>query len=272
LRTAISNLAWSANDDASALAQAAKLGFDGVELAPMRTFGPLAAIDIASVRAYRRKLADLGLAVPALQGILFGLDDVHLFHDEASRARMADALRRIADIAAELGAAACVFGAPTLRDPGDLAPEAARAIAVEFFRAVGPDYHARGTSLCIEANPPLYRCRFITRTIEAFELVTEVAAPGVRIQLDTGTIFINDEPADVIVSVVQAIGHAHLSEPSLVAIGTSDVDHRPVANALMASGYAGWLSIEMRPVEDRAGAIARARHLLDEIYLGETAG
>jgi sugar phosphate isomerase/epimerase len=181
---------------------------------------------------------------------------------------MMDRLRRVAEIAGALGARASVFGAPTLRDPGALALEEALAIAEAFLRAIAPDYSAHGVQLCFEANPPIYQCRFVTRTEEAFELVERVNAPGIALQLDTGTIFINGEDPEIIQRFGHRIGHFHVSEPNLVPTGTAAVDHAAVAEALKASSYAHWISIEMKAVEEWRGAVRHAHDLVHSLYRG----
>lgn len=266
----ISNIAWPADADAEALVLVAKLGFNGIELAPSKVFGDISAISMETVRAYRRKVEDQGLAICALQAILFGVQGAHLFQRPLSRQRMADHLRRIAEVAATLGARACVFGSPTLRDPGNLAPEEALVIAEAFFRSIAGDYVAQVVELCFEANPPVYQCRFVTRTREVLELVERVDAPGFALQLDTGTIFTNGEDPGIIREVERRIGHFHISEPSLAPLGTAGVDHSAIATALGGSTYTRWLSIEMRAVDDWRGAVRQAHHLVHSIYRGRS--
>jgi D-psicose/D-tagatose/L-ribulose 3-epimerase len=268
-RLSISNIAWPADAETEALALVASLGFNGVELAPSKVFGDVSAVSMETVRAYRRKVEDQGLAICALQALLFGVQGAHLFEGPWSRQRMADHLRRIAEVAATLGARACVFGSPTLRDPGNLPPDKALGIAEDFFRSIAGDYAAQGVELCFEANPPVYQCRFVTRTREALELVERVDAPGIGLQLDTGTIFINDEDPGIIHEVEHRIGHFHISEPSLVPLGTTGVDHLAVATALQGSTYTRWISIEMRAVDDWRGAVRQAHHLVHSIYREE---
>ncbi|ALK10326.1 sugar phosphate isomerase/epimerase family protein [Blastochloris viridis] len=209
-RLSISNIAWPADADTEAIDCVAKLGFDGVELAPGKVFGDLGSVALDDVRAYRRRLEQHGLSVPALQALLFGVAGVHLFESAAPRARMAAHLRRVAAIAGALGAGACVFGAPALRDPGALPHEAALAIATEFLRDLAPAFADEGTVLCFEANPARSGCRFVTATAEAFALVERVNAPGIALQLDTGTMFANDEEPGVVAGVARRIGHVRI--------------------------------------------------------------
>jgi sugar phosphate isomerase/epimerase len=266
-RLSISNIAWPATDDRKALDLAAKLRFDGVELAPGKVFGDLSQIPLGAVHAYRGEVGDRGLSVSALQSLLFGVQDVHLFESAASRERMASHLKRIAEIAGALGARACVFGSPTLRDPGTLSLDTACKIAEEFLHTIAPDYAAQGVELCFEANPRLYQCKFATHTEEAFNLVERVNAPGIALQLDTGTMFINGESPEVIRQVERRIGHFHVSEPNLAPIGTAGVDHTGIAAAVKSSAYSSWVSVEMKAVNDWCGAMERAYNLVRSTYV-----
>lgn len=266
MKSAISNIAWPATANDDALALAVSLGFSGIEIAPMRIFGSLGAINLGDVKSYRVKLVDYGLEVAALQGILFGVDGVHLFRDAEQRSRLREALLRIADIAVALEAKACVFGAPTVRDPGQLSARAATDLIVPFFREVGSQFAARSIVLCFEPNPPLYNCRFVTTTREAFDFVNEIASPGIRLQLDIGTILINVEEAGVVQEVSALVGHCHLSEPHLQPVGSQHHDHRNLAAALNNSCYKGWISAEMRETSAWQQNMVRAARMLRDIY------
>jgi D-psicose/D-tagatose/L-ribulose 3-epimerase len=264
----VSNLAWPIDKDSEALDLVAQLGFDGVELAPGKVFGDLNLVSLDGVRAYRRQVEDRGLSIPALQGILFGVQGAHFFESSASRERMIMHLCRVAEIAEALDAKACVFGAPTLRDPGALSATEAFEVAIELLRTVAPEYASRGVELCFEANPALYQCRFVTKTEEAFNLVQRVDAPGVAMQLDTGTIFINAEDPAVVGRVQHRIGHLHVSEPNLVPIGTGGIDHGPLAKEVRNSTYSGWVSIEMKLTDDWRSALRDAYNLVGILYCG----
>lgn len=263
----ISNIAWPAEHDFEAIKFIAKLGFEGVELAPVKIFGDLYQITSAKLRAYREKVATEGLRIPALQGIFFGTEGVNLFGSGQTRSKMTSHLTRVAEVAAELGARACVFGAPTLRNPGDMTAEAAHDVAVAFFANIASIYAKLDVKLCFEANPEIYGCNFVTRTDDAVKLVKAVDLPGVAVQLDTGTIFVNKEDPNIIVEAGSQIGHFHISEPSLASIGTARVDHGAIATALRASAYRGWVSVEMKAAPDWQSALQQAYDLVKRTYI-----
>jgi sugar phosphate isomerase/epimerase len=262
----VSNIAWPHESLDGALELSRELGVSSIEIAPFNVFGRWT--DVADDAARLRDAIERrGLVCDALQGIVYNVPGVELFASDDSRARLAAHLRGVARLAGALGAKACVYGAPKQRDPGDLAPEAAREVAVEFFRGVGPAFAAEGAALAFEANAREYGCRFVTTTAEAIDLVTAIDAPGVGLQIDTGTIFLEREDPDVLLAAAPLAVHAHVSEPALKPTGESGVDHRPIAAALRKSGYGRSLSIEMRAVDDWRGALRRAAELVRTTYV-----
>ena len=262
----VSNIAFPGGELQSALALLRRLDIDALEVAPYNVFGRW-DIPAADLQAFRNRLADAGLRCPAMQGIVYNAPGAHLFASSEAREALYRHLLVIANMAGALGASACVFGAPKLRDPGDLPPQEARAIAVDFFRRIGPAFAAEGATLTFEPNAKRYACRFITTTAEAIGLVEEIDTEGVGLQIDTGTLFLEHENPQILSRATHYAAHAHVSEPDLASLGTSGVDHRPVAAALRASGYRGSLSIEMRAAADWQKAIETAVALVRETYL-----
>lgn len=257
-RLAVSNIAWPAADDAAALDLVAGLGFAGVDIAPAKIFGSLDAATPQAALAYKDTVEAKGLKITAMQGLLFGLSAIHLFADEAQREALARRLIQVAMLAGHLGGVPCVFGAPRLRDPGNLNPDRALDIATSFFHSVAPAFADNNSVLAFEANPGSYGCRFVTHTGEAVALAARVAAPGFGFQFDTGTVVVNAEPISDMADVVTRASHLHISEPDLAPVGTTGMDHRPIAEIVRSSGYSGWMSVEMKETAAWRDALALA--------------
>ena len=262
----VSNIAWPPDAQYAAIEVLRSLGVASVEVAPFNVFGTW-DIGLNRVRAFRDQLNEAGMVCSAMQGIVFNVSGAHLFQSTESRDRLCAHLERIARIAGVLGAKACVFGAPRLRDPGDLSREQAFDIATEFLRAVGPAFAAEGSVLAFEPNATAYGCRFVTTTTEAIDLVAHVASSGIGLQIDTGTVFLENEDPCVLSRAVPFAAHAHISEPGLAPIGTSSVDHGPLAHALAVGAYFGTISIEMKSTPEWRADMARAVTLARQLYL-----
>lgn len=262
----MSNIAFPVGEFDAALVLLAEIGIDAVEIAPHNVFGRWDVPD-AEIDALRDRLADRGMRCPAFQGIAFNAGAAHLFASPERRDLLFRHLALVARMAGRLGAKACVLGAPRLRDPGDLEPARARAIAIDFLRRLGPIFASEGTVLSFEPNSSHYACRFITTTSEAIELVKDVNTSGVGLQIDTGTVLLEKENPDVLMLAAPYAAHAHVSEPDLVPVGSTDADHRSLSEALRRSAYAGSLSIEMRETNDWQSAVRTAVAFTRETYL-----
>jgi sugar phosphate isomerase/epimerase len=265
-RLSISNLAWPDDADQEALDLITSLGFDGIEIAPRRVLGDLREVKAEQIGTYRGQLVNRGLAVSALQGVLFGASGVQLFVSETTRFAMANSLKEIARLGGALGASCCVFGAPALRDPGSLAPSATFAIASEFFQDIAPQFASEGLQLCFEAVPVAYGSRFVTATEEAYALVEHVDTFGFALLVDTATMFVNGEDPGIIEQFASRIGHVHVSEPNFVPVGTSRVDHQLIAKALATMRYDGWITVEMKASKNWQEAIQQAHGFVSRCY------
>jgi sugar phosphate isomerase/epimerase len=238
LALSVSNIAFPAGKLEDALALLSQLNIDAIEVAPYNVFGRWNVSD-AEITSLHKRLADAGMRCVALQGITSNAGEGHLFASADRREALHRHLVLVAKMAARLEAGAVVFGAPRLRDPGNLEPALARAIAVKFLRRIGGIFASEGTTLSFEPNAGHYGCRFVTTTTEAIDLMKEVNVPGVGLQIDTGTLFLEKEEPEVLLQAAQYAAHAHVSEPDLAPVGSSGIDHHSVAEALRKSGYAG---------------------------------
>jgi D-psicose/D-tagatose/L-ribulose 3-epimerase len=265
-RICVSNIAWPAEDDREAVRLVADIGYAGIEIAPAKTFGGWQELDLGAAAAYRRELASFGLVVPALQGILFGRPECTLFGSAEQRSNLRQHLEQVARLAGALGARACVFGAPKQRDPGTLATADAEDIAVEFLRSVGPMFEREGSAIAFEANAAIYGCRFMLHTAEALALVQKVDHPGIRLQIDTGTILIDGDDPATLAAAVPVAAHFHASEPHMKPAGSLGSNHRALGVELRKAIYSGCKSVEMATVANWRGAISDAACLMADAY------
>ena len=259
----VSNIAWPGAELDEALGLLSKMGCTAVEIAPFNVFQRWDGIDEPAKRL-RDRIERHGLVCSALQGILYNVPQVELFTNDGTRVALLRHLESVARLAGTLGAKACVFGAPKQRDPGELPYDKAWAIAVETFRAAGPVFAAFGSALAFEANAGRYGCRFVRTTAEAAKLVAAVNSPGIGLQIDTGTLFLEGENPSVLTQAAPFAVHCHVSEPDLRAPGMEN--HDPIAAGLRRSQYAGSLSVEMRLTDDWRVAIPQAIRFVRSAY------
>lgn len=247
MNIAISNIAWRRDEEGEAAKLLQRMGIQGVEVAPSKIGPEPALLGDDEIRRYRAFWNELGIEIVSMQALLFGQDHLALFHSDAERDEMLRYLERIIRIGGALGAKALVFGSPKNRRKGPLSDAEARAIAVPFFRAAGKIAAEFNTCLCIEPNPPVYGCDWITSASAALELVDEVDQPGFGLHLDAAALHLAGEGPDTIRRCGAKIRHFHASQPQLVAVRAGgEVDHATFADTLRELEYERWVSIEMR--------------------------
>ena len=273
-RLGVSNLAWPARAEASALALLAARGAHGVEVAPTR-IAPWDEITPQRLSSFRQGCVQAGLSVSSLQAIFFLRPDVSLLGDAAGFAAMAEHVRRVAGIAQALGAGVAVFGAPRSRLRGALSPEDAMARGADRLCRLGEIADAGGLTLAIEPVPALYGADFLEHAAEVVEIVRRAAHPRVRSHLDTACVELGgDDIATAIRGAAPSLAHFHIAEPQLGGFARPLGGHAAAGAALDAIGYAGWVVIEMREVEAAdagLGAIATAIDHARAHYLGPAA-
>lgn len=247
MKMAASNIAWAKEHDAEVAAMLRELGFEGVEVAPTAVWPqPLQASD-DDIRRYRATWEERGLRIVAMQALLFGRADLTIFGDAAKRRETFDYLAGMIRLGGKLGAGALVFGSPKNRLVGSLSPAQVGDIALPFFHGLGQVAAEHGTTLCIEPNPTVYGCDWVTTSLAGRELVGQVNSPGFCLHLDAGGMTLSQEPVDATLEeTMKTARHFHISEAQLAPIGSGTVAHEPFAQALARVKYAHWLSVEMR--------------------------
>jgi len=134
-----------------------------------------------------------------------------------------------------------VFGCPKNRN---LYHEDDYQVAIEFFRELGDVAYHSDTTLALEANPTIYGTNFLNKTEETLKIIKEINSPGLKLNLDLGTIIFNNEDISMFVGQGKWINHVHISEPGLKMIEQRKL-HEEVKHILMAENYEHYISIEM---------------------------
>ena len=164
---------------------AAKLGYDGLEIAPYTLSDEPHRLGAAQIAAARSAAQDAGIAITGLHWLLLKPAGLSIStRDDAVRKRTIDVMLALIDQCAELGGRYLVHGSPHQRrvDPGETRA-AALARAQESFAAVAGRAEKAGVVYCIEAlsaeQTPL-----INTLGEAARIVKQINSPSIRSMLD----------------------------------------------------------------------------------------
>jgi len=243
---------------------AAKLGYDGLEIAPYTLSEEPHRLGSAQLAAARASAEDAGIAITGLHWLLIKPAGLSIStRDDAVRRKTLDIMFTLVDQCAELGGRYLVHGSPHQRrvDAGDTRA-AALARAQECFAAVAERAEKAGVVYCIE---PLSseQTPLINTLAEAAKLVEAIGSRAVRTMLDCSAAGrMETVPLPALVDKWLPNGmlaHVQVNDRNRRGPGQGEQKFAPLFAALTRHGYAGDIAVEpFDYVPDGPGAAARA--------------
>lgn len=264
-RLAISNLAWTGNDDVI-LTRLAELGVEGVEIAPSKV-APWDQLNESKMKEFRRTVASYGLEISSFQAFFFGFPSFQLLGNQTSYRALSDHMERVCQLASVAGAEILVFGAPKNRLLLGHTMEASRRLAVDRLSELGIIAKKYGVCIGLEAVPIAYGGEFITSYRESLGLVREVDSPGLVFHLDAACTWLQGD--DIKLAIQEAadeIAHFHISQPNLLNFSDAADYHSIAAKNLAKVGYDKWLCIEMLQSENTLQSVTDALNYVRKVY------
>ena len=243
---------------------AAKLGYDGLEIAPYTLSEEPHRMGAARIAAARAAAEDAGIAVTGLHWLLVKPAGLSISSkDPKIRERTIDVMLALIDTCAELGGKYLVHGSPQQRrlEAGETRA-AAMARAQESFAAVAERAHKAGVVYCIEAlaaeSTPL-----INTLEEAARMVAEIGASSIRTMLDCSAAGrMEKQPLGALIERWMpkgVIAHVQVNDRNRRGPGQGEQRFAPLFSALLRHGYAGDIAVEpFDYVPDGPSAAARA--------------
>jgi len=243
---------------------AAKLGYDGLEIAPYTLSHEPHRLGVAQIAASRSAAEDAGVRITGLHWLLVKPAGLSIStRDDQVRARTVDVMRSLIEQCAELGGRYLVHGSPQQRriDAGDTRA-AALGRAQESFAAIAETAEKAGVVYCVEAlaadQTPL-----INTIEEAARMVEAIGSRAVRTMLDCSAA--GRMETAPLASLVDRwlpqglIAHVQLNDRNRRGPGQGEQRFAPLIGALVRHGYSGDIAIEpFDYVPDGPGAAARA--------------
>lgn len=270
MKIAVSNIAWQVEEEESIAEIMQNLNIKGVEIAPTKIWKiPLLSTN-NEVESYKNFWQSRGIQIVAMQALLFGRPDLTIFEGAEKRRETFKYLSGMIELGSKLGARVLVFGSPKNRRIGNLSWQKAEEIARLFFYDLGKIAAKHGMIFCIEPNPSVYDCDFITNSTQGLELVTKINSEGFGLHLDAAGMTLSEEVIQpALKQSFCRLRHFHISEPSLAPLGEGGVNHQTFATTLANLKYEGWTSIEMRSQTPASNSLHVTRALKTAInYYG----
>ncbi len=243
---------------------AAKLGYDGLEIAPYTLSDEPHRMGSAQIAAARSAAEDAGIALTGLHWLLLKPAGLSISsRDDSVRRKTVDVMLALIDQCAELGGSYLVHGSPHQRrvDPGDTRA-AAMARARDTFAAVAERASRAGVVYCIE---PLSseQTPLINTLEEAAELVADINSPAVRSMLDCSSAGrMEKEPLAALAErwlPRGVIAHVQVNDRNRQGPGQGEQRFAGLFGSLKKHGYRGDVAVEpFDYVPDGPAAAARA--------------
>lgn len=243
---------------------AAKLGYDGLEVAPYTLSDEPHRMGAAQVAAARSAAEDCGVAVTGLHWLLVKPAGLSIStKDDAVRKKTVDVMLALIDLCAALGGRYLVHGSPQQRrlESGETRA-AATARASACFAAVAERARQAGVVYCVE---PLSseQTPLINTLDEAAQLVQAIGNPAVKSMLDCSSAGrMEKEPLGALVErwlPRGMIAHVQVNDRNRRGPGQGEQRFAPLFAALKRHGYAGDVAVEpFDYVPDGPAAAARA--------------
>ena len=170
-----------------------------------------------------------------------------------------DHTRRALSLCAELGAPHI-----TTEPGGPLAAGQSRQEAIDLFvevlKPLAEHAHQKGVLLLIEPEPEL----LLETTDQYLEVAERLNAPSIGLNFDVGHAYcVREDLPRAIAKLAPHIRHYHLEDIAASRVhqhlvpGTGAIDFATVITAIRATGYDGWLTVELYPFLDDPDAAAR---------------
>lgn len=262
MNCSISNIAWSSSDDVEMYSFLQEKGFSALEIAPTRVFSENPYDQRTEAKKWAKNLKnDYGLSISSMQSIWFGREE-GLFSGKEERERLYHYTCRALEFAVDLDCRNVVFGCPKQRNnPNNLNLEP----FLDFLSRCGDYAREIGTVFALEANPSIYGTNVVNTTEEAFSIVEKISSPGLKVNVDLGTMLVEGESVELLLNCENFINHVHISEAYLEKI-QKRAEHNALKSVLEVIKYEKYVSIEMKQCD----SISEVKEVA--LYIGELYG
>lgn len=246
---------WKLDDT---LAYAAKIGYQGVEIAPFTLADSVVDISAGQREAIRDSARRSNIDIAGIHWVLVKPEGLYLNHTDASiRDRTARYFRDLVDFCADIGGKVMVVGSPKQRNIlPNVTSEQAWQWALNTFRDSVKRAEERQVTICFEPLAPV-ETNFINTAADALRFTQQLASPAFKIILDVKAMCSEEKPIPQIIRESWPhFAHFHANDKNLKGPGFGDVDFKPIAATLKEVGYKGFVSVEVFKFEEGPEAIA----------------
>ena len=224
----------------------AEIGYDGIEIAPFTLKENPLDVNEEDAERCIKAAESAGIEIVGLHWLMAKTEGLHLTHqDEGMRNAACEFLKKLTKLTAQMGGKIMVLGSPQQRNlepgtPYEVAVERAVSVIREVCELAGE----HGVTLAMEPLSPV-ETSFLSSCREARRFITAVNRPACRLHLDIKAMA--HETAGPVATIFEhrwEVAHFHGNDVNLRGPGQGPTDIKPIADALKAIDYHGWVSVE----------------------------
>ena len=247
IRFGMCNELFEGWDFTETCATLARLGYDGVEIAPFTLAEQVCDLTPDRRHELRQIVQDCGLKTIGTHWLLAKTEGYYLTSPVAStRKRTGEYLISLAELTSDLGGTLMVFGSPKQRNllPG-VSHDDATKYAEEVFCEIMPRIAEFGVTFCLEPLAPA-ETDFLNTCDQANAMIAHVNHPNFVLHMDVKAQSgeVDTTVPDLIRKHASKTGHFHAQDTNRKGPGMGAVDFDPIMKALVETGYDKWVSVE----------------------------
>jgi D-psicose/D-tagatose/L-ribulose 3-epimerase len=253
LNLSISSIAWQPHEREAVAEIIKSKGYSYIDEVPARLWGDALNPDDVIVLEYEKFLNDTGLKGVGIQSLLYGHDNFNIFDDDNEE--MVVYLSKVIELAGSLNFKVLVFGSPRNRayNPELISKDQVNEIASKFFLKLAEVAQVNDVIIALEPNPAIYNTNFLTTTKETVDFIKRLNHDSIKLNLDLGTLIINNTNVASLEIEPEIIAHAHISVPNLGPIYSNKYssDVLEFLNYLDSINYLNAVAIEMKSIDSK---------------------
>jgi sugar phosphate isomerase/epimerase len=229
-------------------AQAKRIGYDALEIAPFTLGDEPHRLDASVIETTRATVASAGLKVSGLHMLLQRPTGLSITTDDhAIAATTRDVGERLVALCAELGGRYLVHGSAAQRHLSPAHEDTGRKRAFAYFEAMAKAAESAKVVYCIEPLAPDLT-NYVSSVAEAVEIVDRIASPALKTMIDCCHAARSEKsgiPALLWQYVSSGhIAHIHANDPNRRGPGQGTLDFAGIVQAIRDTGYQGAIGVE----------------------------